>query len=449
LKQVLGHFGSTRESFWFIPALMSAAAVLLSFVTLSLDDRLDWDGLGSGPFGNAGSAEGARTVLATIAGSMITVASLTFSITIASLSLASTQFGPRLVRNFIRDTGNQIVLGTFIATFAYCVLILRTVKGSETNLFVPSISLTTGVVMAMASLVVLIYFINHIAHSIQASRIIATIGNDLSKAIDRQFPEHLSPQTDKRGSPEEYEEWIAQGESRWIRATRSGYIQRVQYDDLVDLAKEASIVLRMPHHAGQFVAKGADIAEVFGSDQNQFAAADLDSRVLEAFPMDSERAAGDIEFYIDQLVEIAVRALSGAINDPFTAMQCLDQLGASLRQLAERRFPSAHHRDEAGTVRVVASTPTLESALGAAFNLIRQYGSSSPPVMMRLLETLAVLAEYAPSPEHKQALLMHARMVASASAAYLKERVDLDALEDRVSSVIEALEGHHAAAPQP
>jgi uncharacterized membrane protein len=202
-------------------------------------------------------------------------------------------------------------------------------------------------------------------------------------------------------------------------------------------------VFRVPHHPGQFVGKGSMMAEVFGEPERDDAS--QDEKVLQTFWLGSERSSGsDIEFYIDQLVEIAVRALSPGVNDPFTAMQCLDQLGASLRQLTERKLPSGNHRDDEGNVRVVASTQTLEGALGAAFNLIRQFGSSSPPVMMRMLETLAVLAEYAPSPEHKQALLMHARMVESASSEYLKERVDIAALEERVSSVIDALEAHQA-----
>ncbi len=441
---MLNRLSGVRESFWFLPALMSVAAVLLSVLTLTLDDNLEWTILGNGAFGSAGSADGARTLMATIAGSMITVASLTFSITIASLSLASSQFGPRLVRNFVRDTGNQVVLGTFIATFLYCLLILRTVKGSESNLFVPSLSVTTGVVLAMASLGVLIYFINHIAHAIQATHIIASIGKDLSAAIDRLYPKRLDGEDEEQGY-EEDEEWSPPGESRHVYATRSGYVQSIQFSDLVALAAETSVTLRVPHHPGQFVAKGATIVEVFGEPGNRDNE-EQDDRVLKAVWLGSERSSGrDIEFYIDQLVEIAVRALSPGINDPFTAMQCLDQLGASLRQLAERKLPSANYRDDDGNIRLVANTQTLEGALGAAFNLIRQFGSASPPVMMRMLETLAVLAEYAPSPEQKRVLLMHARMVESASSEHLKERVDIDALETRVASVIEALEAQEGA----
>jgi uncharacterized membrane protein len=208
------------------------------------------------------------------------------------------------------------------------------------------------------------------------------------------------------------------------------------------LASEASVVLRIPHHAGHFIAKGATMIEVFGEPISE-SSDDFDKRVLDAVWLGGDRAAtSDIEFYIDQLVEIAVRALSPGVNDPFTAMQCVDQIGASLRQLTERKLPSANHRDEAGNVRVVANTQTFRGALDAALNLIRQYGSTSPSVMMRILETLAVLAEHSASPAHREALLLHARMAQHASQEHLSERKDIEALNHRMETVIEALEGH-------
>lgn len=444
MRQLFDKFSGARESFWFLPALMTAGAVALSFVTVELDDKLTWSGLGNGPFGNVASADGARTLLATIAGSMITVASLTFSITIASLSLASSQFGPRLMRNFMRDTGNQVVLGTFIATFAYCLLVLRTVKGTEGIAFVPSVSMVVAVLLAMSSLAVLIYFINHISMSIQATRIIATIGQDLSEIIDRLYPDKRTEEDDL--GFEEDQNWEPEGESRRIYSRRSGYILRVRYGDLVDIARESDVVINMPHHAGQFVPKGAMIAEVFASaapgEDEEF-----NGKVLDAIALGNERVAGrDIEFFIDQLVEIATRALSPGINDPFTAMACIDQLGASLRLLSERKLPAPNHRDEDGRVRVHARSQTYEGAVGAAFNLIRQYGQTSAPVSMRLMETIAVLAEYAPDPEHRETLLMHARMVQTGAAAQMSERVDIEALQDRFDAVIEALEAESAPA---
>jgi uncharacterized membrane protein len=276
---------------------------------------------------------------------------------------------------------------------------------------------------------------------IQATRVIATIGGDLTNSIDVLYPERLKG--DEDDGFDEDEDWQPQGEGRHIYAARSGYIQNVDYGALVKAAEGEDVVLRLPHHAGQFVAKGATLAEVYGETTGR--SEEFDDSVREGISRGGERAPGrDIEFFIDQLVEIAVRALSPGINDPFTAMEALDQLGASLRQLAERKLPSPHHRDEQGNIRVVATAQTFEGAVDAAFNAIRQYGASSVPVMLRLMETIAVLAEYAPSPEHKHALLTHARLVERAAKEQLREGVDIEALESRFESVIEALESQQA-----
>lgn len=180
-----------RGTYWAVPSAMAVAAAGLSFGAIQLDefttttvlDRLSWV--------YTGGPEGARAVLSTIASSMITVAGVTFSITIVALTLASQQFGPRLLRNFLRDPGNQIVLGTFVSTFIYCLLVLRTVRGSDEEEFVPHLAVTLGVGLAMLSLGVLIYFIHHVATSIQAARIIANVAEDLEGAINQLFPDSV------------------------------------------------------------------------------------------------------------------------------------------------------------------------------------------------------------------------------------------------------------------
>ena len=177
---------NVRSSYWFIPALMTVAAIVLSHATIYVDTLLSegrWFEILGVTFTN--KPEGARAVLSTVAGSMITVASLVFSITIVALTQAYSQFGPRLLYNFMRDTGNQIVLGTFIATFVYCLLVLRTVRGGEEGLFVPNLSTTIGVVMALMSISVLIYYIHHAATSLQASNVITGVSLNLARTINR------------------------------------------------------------------------------------------------------------------------------------------------------------------------------------------------------------------------------------------------------------------------
>jgi uncharacterized membrane protein len=189
---LLSRWDALRGSFWFVPLLMVAGAILLSVVTLTVDQAaaerqlslaLDWS-FARGP-------EGSRAVLATVAGSMITIASVCFSITVVALQQAASQFGPRLLHNFMRDRGNQVVLGTFIDGFTYCLLILRTVNGTEEHQFVPHLSVTVGLLLALAGVAVLIYFVHHAAASIQAEHVIAAVARDLSDAIDRLYPESI------------------------------------------------------------------------------------------------------------------------------------------------------------------------------------------------------------------------------------------------------------------
>lgn len=181
-----------RASFWFIPSLMVTVAIGMAFGMLNLDRALGTEWLSHAAWVEMRGPEGARALLSAVASSMMTIASLTFSMTIVTLQLASSQFGPRLLRNFIRDRANQAVLGTFIATFAYCLIVLRAVNGTEEHQFVPEIAITAGMALAMVSLGVLIYFIHHIALSIQANSVIANVGEELHGAIKRLYPAELA-----------------------------------------------------------------------------------------------------------------------------------------------------------------------------------------------------------------------------------------------------------------
>ena len=209
-----------------------------------------------------GGPEGARAVLSTIAGSMITVAGVTFSITIVALTLASQQFGPRLLRSFLRDLGNQIVLGTFVSTFIYCLLVLRTVRGNDDAQFVPHLAVTLGVLLAMLSLGVLIFFIHHVSMSIQASQIIANVAADLEGAVARLFPERLgherTPVTaNTTALPVDFEESASA-----VPADSNGYVQAIDEDALMTLATERDVVLRIDAEPGRFVRCGTALVRV-------------------------------------------------------------------------------------------------------------------------------------------------------------------------------------------
>ncbi len=437
--QIIKYWDGVRSSFWFVPALMAAVAVGLAFATVALDEAIAGH-LAAGPeLGYSGGAEGASLVLSTVAGSMITIAGVVFSMTLVALSLASSQLGPRLLRNFMRDTTNQLVLGTFVATFVYCLLVLRTIRRADEVAFVPHLSVTIGVLFALASLGVLIYFIHHVSVSIQADVVVARVGADLLRGIDRLFPQQMGraeprPEDTRSGAgvPNEFDR-----EARPVGAIEDGYLQFVDADALMALATQEKMLFRLERRPGQYVVMGCPLVTVWPGNRVTEA---LEARVNAVFILGPQRtAAQDIEFAIHQIVEIAVRALSPGINDPFTAITCVDRLGSALRRLAQRDMPSTYRFDEQDRLRVIVPAVTFPEIVNAAFNQIRQYARSSAAVTIRLLESIAVIALAAGRAEDRAALHRHAEMIVRGAREGLPEDWDRREAEERYQSVVRAL----------
>ncbi len=425
-----------RTSFWFVPTLMALLAIGLAFGMVALDKAIKDQVEASWGWTYTGGPEGARAVLAAIAGSMITVAGTVFSIVIVALSLASGQFGPRLLRNFIRDRSNQFVLGTFTATFTYSLLVLRTVRGTDADQFVPAIGVAVGIVMAMASLGVLIYFIHHVAVFIQADHVIAAVSDELNDAIDTLWPDELGHEPPEPPAasalPEGFEK-----EAVPVAAPGSGYLAAIDHDELLGLARRHDLVVRVAHRPGHFVVRGSKLASVWPEDRLEDG---LRAQLVGAFLLEPQRTAfQDVEFSVDQLVEIAVRALSPGINDPFTAVACIDRLGEALCRLAGRSVPSAFRHDEESRLRVVARPVTFGEVADAALNQIRQYGRTSVAVLIRLLASLTELAEQVRRDEDRAVLEHHADLVLEAARQALPQEMDRTAVERRHAVFLVAL----------
>jgi len=431
-----------QESFWFLPAVMAGAAILLSFVTIAIDKLFlyregaqHWWLYGGGP-------DGARTVLSVIAGSMITVAGVVFSITIVVLSLASSQFGPRLIRNFMNVRANQMVLGTFVATFIYGVLVLRTVNAILDARFVPGLSVTIAVVMSLLSLGVLIYFIHNVSESIQAQNIIAKVCRDLDKAVERIFPEKMGREEDLSNGPIKRDYDIPKGCDRdvcQVRADHSGYLQALDNDALIRIAVEENLLIHLGYRPGNFITRGSALVTVWPGVRVDEG---LSKKINAIFILGAERTLEqDVEFAISQLVEIAVRALSPGINDPITANTCIDWLGVSLSQLANRKMPSSHRFDQEGRLRVICKPFDFEGMVDAAFNMIRQNSQSIAAVSIHLLETIATVAAQTFRKEDRTALSRHAAMVVHGCKERLSDEDDRKDLERRYEAALEMLNG--------
>jgi uncharacterized membrane protein len=433
-----------RLSFWFVSAMMAIGAIILSVLTLSIDRLLLQSTEMKGWWLYTGGPEGARTVLATIAGSMITVAGVIFSITIVVLSLASSQFGPRLIKNFVDKRINQMVMGTFIATFLFCILTLQKIRESEESFFVPNISVTAGILLGMASLGVLIYFIHSISNSIRANNIIANVCEELDASIERIFPEDygsersLNDLTLKELTKEQgyvSEKYYRDIDS--VASEKSGYLISYSIQELLKVAVKEDVLIRIDYRPGDFIVGNNPLLWVWPKKKLNDK---LGKKLNNLFVMDSERSSEqDIEYPLFLLVEIAVRALSPGINDPFTAITCIDWLGEGLSKLARKKIPGPFYFDEDGNMRVIVKPVTFSGAVDAAFNQIRQNAGTVPAVSIRLLEAIKAIAKQAQQEEHRKVLVHHAEMVYQACKENVTGEQDLNDIRRRYDEAIDIL----------
>jgi uncharacterized membrane protein len=436
--QAFKQWNRVRASFWFLPLNMSVGAVLLAGLCLTLDRTVTGRILETADWTFAGGAEAAGSVLRTIAGSMTTIAGVVFSMTLVALSITSSQLGPRLLRTFMRDRPTKVALGTFVATFLYCLLVLLTVRRPEEGGFVPHFSVSVGVLLGIVSMGVLIYFIHHVAVSIRANEVVARVSRELLEVIDGLFPENIgrsgprTPDEGCAGMPDRFDP-----EAQPVHGKEDGYVQFVDGSALMEAAARADVILKLARRPGDYVVAGQPLAYAWPGDRM---ADSLEAKVRSAFAVGNERTTGqDVEFSIAQLVEIAVRVLSPSLNDPFTATACLDRLGSALCRLAQRDTPSSCRYDEEERLRIVAPAVTFPEITDAAFNQIREHARSHVAVTIRLLDTLALVATCTSRAEDRAALMRHAKMVAGGAREAFAEEEDRRAMESRFQAVIAAL----------
>jgi uncharacterized membrane protein len=423
-----------RTNLWLVPTVEIALAVALFAGTYALD-RAAYDGSLHFPsFVISGTADAARQILTTIAAAVITVVTLVFSITIVTLTLASTQFGPRMLRNFIRDRITQLTLGSFVATFVYAILALVSIGPGAHGEFVPHLSITVTMALVIADVGVLVVFIDHIAKSIQLPQVIASIARDLSRAIEAEVSPP-DPQAPKAG-PSLSEMLVRLDEdSAVVCAPSSGYLQYVSMSTLIDIASRGHAVIRLLRRPGHFVVEGEPLANVWPAT----AAAGVARALGGAHATGPHRTlTQDLSFAVDQLVEIAIRALSPAVNDTFTALACIDWLGDGLGKIADRWHPATVHRDATGSVRVIAVTVDFDRLLQRSHDKIRQASRGMPAVMIRQLDGLTKVMAATTSPQQRELVLEQAAMIMRGCEESVPERSDRADVRRRYDMVLES-----------
>jgi uncharacterized membrane protein len=387
------------ETFWIIPAIMVLAGVLSALALVAVDRSgavPQW--LIAGPWLYNGGGTGARTLLGAVASSTIGVAGTVFSITIAALSLAAGQMGPRLLRNFTRDRGNQFTLGAFLGTFSYALMVLRSVRTQNEGEFVPYLSLSIGIALAFVCVATLVYFVGHMAGRINVDTVIELVSEDVRLAIERITTDRVQVQV----QPPPPHFWTA---AVAVKDARRGYLQQLDEEGLAAWAEKHNTAIRLLVRPGEYVFPGAPIALMKPSVEG------ADTAIRSATALGESRgSSADIEFAVRQLVEVAVRALSPGINDPHTAISVLDRLGASLCDIASTRLPTGVWGTENNPSLVVPST-TYDGLTDTMFHMIRQNAAQNTAVLIRLIEVLSSVLSCEREPTRIGTLRRHADLV--------------------------------------
>ncbi|MFC7738802.1 DUF2254 domain-containing protein [Roseomonas sp. GCM10028921] len=402
------------DAFWLRPALLVLVGIILGEGTIWAE-QLNWArSFFPESWLYAGGEAGARALLGAIATSTIGVAGTTFSITVAALSLASGQMGPRLLRNFVRDAGNQVALGVFLGSFVYALVVLRTVRSVEEGTFVPHLGVTGALVLALLCVGTLTWFVHHIASGINVETVIGTVHTELREAIARLTLDEPDPAMPGPALA-----------SRGISTEEGGYLRALDEEKLADWAAKRGATLELLVRPGDYVFPGVPVARVTPPEL----AREASGRIREALSLGDRRAAAqDLEFAVRQLAEVAVRALSPGINDPFTAVAVLDRFGDVLCGMTARHLPGRAVLRDGRTV-LFRRTVDYDGLLDAMFHMVRQNGANSPAVLLHLMEVLGAVLQAEKAPERRSALRRHADLVLAAGRQEFSEPAALADLE--------------------
>ncbi len=370
-----------RSSLWFIPAIFAFGAIALSVVMTSIDRLLPEVGAVFG-----GTAEGARSVLSTIAQSMLTFTALVFTVTMLVLQLASSQLSPRVMRTYLRDRGVQSVLGLFVATLLYTLLVLREIRSpvGDVHGFVPGASISAAFILLLASVGAFVYYIDHMAHSVRATTVMDSVVAETRRTIDRVHPDEPGPDEPDVVA----DSWDRTDDPNLILcAKRDGYLVGLDETALLELVQIGDRRAELVPMVGDAVVEGERLFRLWGAWDPDDAA-----RLSKAVSIGPDRTARqDVGFGLRQLVDIALRALSPAINDPTTAVQTIDRIHGLLRRLAARGYPAPITTDD-GTPRIIIRWLSWPDYLQLATEEIALAGATQPAVTRRLHSMLADLS---------------------------------------------------------
>jgi uncharacterized membrane protein len=433
MKKLLFFWNELKATFWLVPVLIIIFSILLSLGVVYLDSAVNLPQNKITRLFLVNSSDSARSILSTISGAMIGVAGTVFSVTLVALTLASSQFGPRLIKNFMYVRLNQVVLGSYISTYLYCLLVLTAIKEGDYT-FIPALSILVAIFAAMANIILLIIFIHRIAISIQADKVISEISVFISTQVKTLFPAKMGEEEESGKSPDIRAIKSNYSKTVSVKSRHNGYLQYIDSETLMEIVTRNNALLELHFRPGGFLVEGLEIGLLHSNENIENEEVEKILQQLVIGP--TKTAQQDLEFSIHQMVEIAARALSPGVNDPYTAVACIDNLTATMCYLATLKFPSEYRFDDENNLRVIANTLDFEGILDAAFNQIRQFSAGSAAVIIRLMEALITIHKFAKNESYRLTVVKHANMVLRIGRESIQEKNDISDLEERSEKIL-------------
>lgn len=442
--KVSAAWNTVKASYWFRPSLYVIIAIGIAAGLLQIDHTVALPRRTSSVWWfYTGSEQDAAILLETIATSVMTVAGVTFSLSIAALTMASQTYGPRLLRGFMRDAGDQTVFGTFLGTFAYCIVVLRSLHNAKE---VPVLAVFFSTLLALASVVALIFYIHHLTRSMEPESVIDAVGGDLDRCIEHLYPEHATAEHtggDVRVEPDIGA--IRDGGER-LKSFGSGYVHVIDTNALVRLAAAHDLTILVTKQPGYYVVPEDTLAIVAPKSR---VTGDLRRKLCKAFMLAPRRnMMQDPEFGVNQMAEVVVHALSPGINNPFTAAIGVDRLAQSLSRLAMRELPSPYRHDHTGALRVIAYPATFVHLADQGFGPIRHYAARSVVVYRRLIAGVAAIAQHAFREEDRTCLRRELVRILDSAQANLSIVSDFENVRDEAHKAFAVLDAGENPPPQ-
>jgi len=436
-----------KVSFWFVSALMALGAVLLAWAMYWLDGRIPNAALANSRFILSGTPGELRSALLGMAGTVLATAGVVFTLLTLPLSTVAAQYGSRLLRVFLGDRTTQFVLGMFVGTFVYCIAAALSIPSGDAGYESPQLTATLGVYLMLATFATLILLVQHISTMLQAPNIAAAAGAELRQVVSAELSSEVTAGDDlQEGSETRPASGAQDGSSALpetagyaIRVRSTGYIQFIDPDILLTLAREENLVIRLLHKPGHYVQSGAAVALIWPAERVD---EQVDKLIRRAFQVGNGRTpTQDLEYAVNQLTEMAVRAMSPAINDPFTAMTCLDHLGDGLAKFVRQGERGSYYTDRDGKLRLVLEPVTFAALLCAAFDMLRHASCDNASVLLHMLAVIDAIGQEAQAPEARQLLLRHVNLIQAESQVGDLIEPDRQAIRRSAEALQARLEG--------